>query len=30
LTNSGQFSQVMISDMSEIAFNQWQFTLILQ
>jgi type IV pilus assembly protein PilM len=30
LTNSGQFSQVMISDMSEIAFNQWQFTLILK
>jgi type IV pilus assembly protein PilM len=27
LTNSGQFSSVLISNMSEAEFNQWQFTL---
>jgi len=30
LTNSGQFSQVLISDMKESAFNLWQFTLTLK
>jgi type IV pilus assembly protein PilM len=30
LTNSGQFSQVLISNMQEIQFNQWQFTLTLK
>jgi type IV pilus assembly protein PilM len=27
LTNSGQFSEVLISDMREVAFNRWNFTL---
>jgi type IV pilus assembly protein PilM len=27
LTNSGQFSQVLITDMREIEFNEWQFSL---
>jgi Tfp pilus assembly protein PilN len=30
LTNSGLFSSVMISNMAEIEYNQWQFTLTLQ
>jgi Tfp pilus assembly protein PilN len=30
LTNSGQFSSVMISNMAEMTYNQWQFTLTLQ
>ena len=27
LRNSGQFSEVLISDMSELQFNEWKFTL---
>ncbi|MCJ7653765.1 MAG: PilN domain-containing protein, partial [Dehalococcoidia bacterium] len=30
LTNSGQFSEVLISDMREADFNEWQFTLTLK
>jgi type IV pilus assembly protein PilM len=30
LRNSGQFSEVLISDMKEIAFNKWDFTLTLK
>jgi Tfp pilus assembly protein PilN len=30
LTNSGQFSSVMISNMTETEYNQWQFTLTLR
>jgi hypothetical protein len=30
LRNSGQFSEVLISDMLEIEFNEWQFTLTLR
>jgi type IV pilus assembly protein PilM len=30
LTNSGQFSEVLISDMREIEFNEWQFSLTLK
>lgn len=30
LTNSGKFSQVLISNMAELEFNQWQFTLTLK
>jgi Tfp pilus assembly protein PilN len=30
LTNSGQFSSVMISNMAEAAYNEWQFTLTLK
>jgi len=30
LTNSGQFSEVLISDMLEIEFNEWQFSLTLK
>jgi Tfp pilus assembly protein PilN len=30
LRNSGQFSQVLISGMSEIEYNKWQFTLTLK
>jgi Tfp pilus assembly protein PilN len=30
LRNSGQFSQVLISNMSEIEYNQWQFSLTLK
>jgi Tfp pilus assembly protein PilN len=30
LTNSGQFSEVLISDMLEAGFNEWQFTLTLR
>jgi Tfp pilus assembly protein PilN len=30
LTNSGQFSSVMISNMAEIELNNWQFTLTLK
>jgi len=30
LRNSGQFSSVLISDMSEVEFNRWQFTLTLK
>lgn len=30
LTNSGQFSSVLISDMVETEYNQWQFTLTLK
>jgi type IV pilus assembly protein PilM len=30
LTNSGQFSEVLISDMREIDFNEWQFSLTLK
>jgi len=30
LRNSGQFSSVLISNMSEIEYNQWQFTLTLK
>jgi type IV pilus assembly protein PilM len=30
LTNSGQFSEVLISDMSEMQLNEWKFTLTLK
>jgi type IV pilus assembly protein PilM len=30
LTNSGQFSEVLITDMREIEFNEWQFSLTLK
>jgi type IV pilus assembly protein PilM len=30
LTNSGQFSEVLISNMNEIEFNEWQFSLTLK
>jgi hypothetical protein len=30
LRNSGQFSSVLISNMSETEFNLWQFTLTLK
>jgi hypothetical protein len=29
LRNSGQFSEVLVSDMLEVGFNQWEFTLTL-